>query len=362
MRLLVTTVTRVAARPLLSRVGPAALLVLFVAVQGATMIPWGAWAAWLHAHPSAASAIGVGSIAAWQVVFAGALRAATLDEALAPIWRAGLGPWRRGLAVSPALAVAAAPPLAFSVLFPGLIWPPFAARVATAIVLGALAMHSSARWVVPAVAAALAFVEPRVPGVVLLVGAVPLAGRVHASASRQRIGVRPTGGRVPTRPLSALVWRDLVAVWRTAPAVFVASALVAAPAAALIAGFRRNGTSDGGLGAAAAILGCAVSPVFGVALGRLRVALGPSFHLRRWPIDPGARVASLLLVMGATFLPSGAAMAAALADHAGPTTIAPMGLAALGCAAGAVWLGRRDGGATPFPHGRSSVGPPPSRC
>lgn len=347
--LLARHVIRELARPLGARLAPMILLVLFLVVQFWTLLPWDAIVAAL-ADRFWPSVIGVVLLAANQLTWGPTLRKLLVERpALAPWWRSGLPPMMRTVAIAPVLSAPALPLLLAAVLWPApsltLVW-----RTELAVLFGALAAGGPVGWLALVPVAAFAVVlegGARAVGLPALLpfiglGLVALVGPIHARWTTARTLPIPNA-RLPTlvRPrgqLGALVWRDLAALFRTAPEVPRAAVLGAVPLGVLIWGLRRNGgLGPASLAVAMALAACVVAPLGGVALSRVRVALGTGFFLRRWPPGARMRVASLLLVALALFLPSGAAMAA-VSPGVGPAGIGVMGLAAAACAAGAVFL------------------------
>lgn len=341
---LAVLVLRDTARPIGGRLAPVNVGILFGLVQFWTQIPWDLVRAWLAADIARAAAVGIGLLALWQAAWGSTLAALVTRPTLAPFWRTAPGPWTRGVAIAPVLVATAAPVLAMSGLWPH---PTFVlAHIGSAIVFGSLATTRLGMLaIVPAAAAlfALTIYTPWLP----IVFALWVAGVVHRWSTRPTPLQRPARSYTipsPIGPFTALLYRDVLTLMRTAPDVLRGAVLAAVPAAALVFGFRRNGASAELLGLAAAILACACAPVGGMALERLRANLGNSTFVRRWPPGATARVTALLFVTLGVFAPTGVAMAAALATPALPPMVAPvlpMALAAVTCAAGSVATARR---------------------
>jgi hypothetical protein len=346
---------------LAARVMPVWIALLFGIVEFWDLIPWtGIRIALAAAPPWVSAAVGVGGLAAWTASWGGTLRALLVDRpALRPWWRSGLGAAARAGAVAPIVLVLAAPMLIASGFWPAplatLAW-----RTGVALALGSLAWGPArARWLaLPAATALLGGVEAGARAVGL-VGALPILalalaasiGPLHAGwtvgrpAQRRpvvRLGIPHVAEACvvwrPRSPLGALVWRDLACLARTAPDVLGGAWLPALPLATLLWGLRVHGGLGGeALGMFMATAACACAPLGATALGRLRTALGASFHVRRWPVPTATRVLALVLVAAATFLPTGVALAATT-PQAGVAGVSGMGLAALACASGAALL------------------------
>jgi hypothetical protein len=340
-------VTRDLVRPLAARLAPELLAVAVVLAQFWTLIPWDQVFR-AAAHP-AAGAFGVGLVLVGALSWGPPLRAMFVERtSLAPVWRlAPLGA-ARGIAIGPALAIAT-----LSAWLPALVWPnplvTVAWRAALGVLLGALAAGG---WrgaaVAIAVGAGATGIEVGARMVSLEAGLLPLAvlavGAAGVAHARWTVGRTLDTPRVPRNtpgpigPLTALVWRDHLAIVRTAPSVVWLAVGTALLLGALLTGLRVNGRlAADGLGLALAAAACVVAPLGGLALARLAAALGPALHVRRWPPGSRVRAATLLAVPLAVFLPTGVAMAAG-AHTAGVSGVSAMWLAAACCGAGGVLL------------------------
>lgn len=324
----------------MNRLGPAVLALLFLLVEFWDLIPWGLWRARLADDPDRAALLGMGLVTAWILAFRPTLADLRTHPALAPWWRTSPSSWRRGLAITPALLVISAP-----ILVAGLLFPQPLLFGAAAVLLGGLA--GSRPWLVVPAAILLALGHPLAP---LFFAASPsLAGLAHRHPVRSKResgvrGPRARGGVVPLpagllvhlSPLMALVHRDALTLWRRSRSLLQGALIAALPPALFTWGLRRNGANDATVATATATLICAVSPLAAVALSRVRHQQGSTFFLRRWPPGPGLRVLSLLVVALGVLAPTSAALAAAPCVAGPCAPLAPLGVAAVACAAGAV--------------------------
>lgn len=150
----------------------------------------------------------------------------------------------------------------------------------------------------------------------------------------------------PRGAWSALLWRDLVALWRVERGVVTSALWVAVPAGVLGWGFRANGGLRGAaLGEALALALCCVAPGAGAALAGLRRALGAGFDRPAWPVGSGRRISSLWVVALLWLLPTSSALAAGggLGVEGAAVGVVPGALAAA-----AVWVVARK---LTFDHG-----------
>lgn len=262
--------------------------------------------------------------------------------ALASVW-AGHAVIRRqpvhGPAFGPGLLALAAPVLA-PLAVGGWIWtgtPAGAFTWALAALPGLAGVRSA--WGVGAAAVALGQHAPGALWPLALVAGigVPVAGAAWRATDPPRGGAPR---RLPLRlwgPVSALLHRDVLAVWRTAPAVSAGPALGAGLTGFVLWHAGRNlDLSPRGLAGAAAICLLVTASPSGLAWPAAAAgALGSQFDPPRWPVRAVERAAALgLLSLGA--------MAPAWAAAAVTAPLAPAGhLQVAGyvvsLAGGAVW-------------------------
>ena len=276
---------------LLARAGLAGLAVSFLLVQFWYLIPWDRLVGLLSRDLSA------------RMGFAALVTAAcaTAIGALPPVppSLARAAPrWALGLLRLPTALVVAGPALVAGLLLPGGLRTGLWVATIELVLMGVpagLLLAPLGEW------------SPIVANLVALLGLVGLGWRQGARAAE----AVPRGTGVPRGAWSALLWRDLVSLWRNERGVVLAAFAAAVPLGVLGWGFRANGRLRGAaLIEALTLLVCAVAPGAGGALAALRRVLGAAFDRPAWPVSPSRRVSVLAVVALLWLLPASTALAA----------------------------------------------------
>ncbi len=283
-----------------------------------------------EAGPWAQAGVGLSVVLGFAVVVGPRLGGVLLGPRLAWLRRQPLGGWAWSTALAPWLVV-----LALPVALPALLWPwPGSVLLAGCWVapcsLLLLLVSGGARGVLPGVLVALGtglLTMVAGTGTLGLVGALALAWLglvVGAGPLSLWLAARPGGlsldlpGRART-PLGALLRRDLLALLRRAPGGLLAALTAPMLPVTLLWAFHSAGQlPQPGLWMASRVLLALGAPALLLALGRLVDLLGPAFDPRHWPVSPGQRLASLLLLTAGLHLPALFTMVLILGAAAAP--------------------------------------------